>query len=358
MKVLIAAAAAFAIASAPYQFHFPADHGSHPSYQTEWWYFTGHLKSADGRRFGYEVTFFRARVRPQDVARARRILGGSRWRGDQVYAGHFALTDQNGGKFYHAERVARSALGLGGAAVGKLAVNADTWSLSGAPLADRSRERMTLHAVDGDTRLDLTQTPLKPPAVHGRDGLFRKGACASCASHYYSYSRLHTQGALTYAGKTFKVSGTSWMDHEYGTNQLLSEETGWDWMSLQLDDGREVMLYLFRRPDNTIEPQSSGSLIERDGRVRPLSLSQFTVTATSRWRSAATHATYPGSWRVRVPSASLDLNVTPVLANQELVLRQTPSYWEGAVDIRDAATNRSRGQGYVELTGYVERVIL
>ena len=350
MKILIALAAALAVATAPYTFHFPADHGSHPSYQTEWWYFTGHLKAADGRKFGYEVTFFRARVRPQDVARARRILGGSRWRGDQVYAAHFALTDQNGGKFFHAERVARSALGLGGAAVGKLAVNVDTWSLKGFPIA--------LHADDGDTRLDLTQIPQKPPAIHGHDGVFRKGACASCASHYYSYSRLHTQGVLTYAGKALKVSGTSWMDHEFGSNQLLSEETGWDWMSLQLDDGRELMIYIFRRPDNTIEPQSSGSLIERDGRVRPLSLNQFSMTATSHWRSPATHASYPGSWRVRVPSASLDLNVTPVLANQELVLRSSPSYWEGAVDVRDAANSRPRGQGYVELTGYVERVIL
>ena len=358
MKILIAAAAAFAIATAPYQFNFPADHGSHPNYQSEWWYFTGHLKSADGRKFGYEVTFFRARLRPQDVARAKNILGGSRWRGNEVYAAHFAVTDQNGGKFFHAERIARSALGLGSAATGQLAVNVDTWSLSGKPLADRTRERMTLHANDGDMRLDLTQTPLKPPAVHGRDGLFRKGACGSCASHYYSYTRLHSQGALVYAGQTLQVSGTSWMDHEFGSNQLLSEETGWDWMSLQLDDGRELMLYLFRRPDNTIEPQSSGSVIERDGRVRPISLGQFSVTATSRWRSPATHALYPASWRVRVPSASLDLNVTPVLANQELVLRQTPSYWEGAVDVRDAATNRARGQGYVELTGYVERVIL
>ncbi len=350
MNVILAAAAAFAIATAPYQFRFPADHGSHPSYQTEWWYFTGHIKVADGRKFGYEVTFFRARVRPQDVARARRILGSSRWRGDQVYAAHFALTDQQGGKFFHAERIARSALGLGGAAAGKLAINVDTWSLRGFPMA--------LHADDGDIRLDLTQKPLKPPAIHGHDGFFRKGACASCASHYYSYSRLQTQGTLTYAGKTLRVSGTSWMDHEFGSNQLLSEETGWDWMSLQLDDGRELMIYLFRRPDNTIEPQSSGSLIERDGRVRPLSLNEFTVTATSHWRSGATHASYPGSWRVRVPSASLDLNVTPVLANQELVLRSSPSYWEGAADVRDATTNRPRGQGYVELTGYVERVIL
>ncbi len=358
MRLVLAASLAFAVASSPYAFHFPNDHGSHPSYQSEWWYFTGHLRVADGRRFGYEITFFRVRLRPKDVVRATRILGRSHWRGDEIYAAHFAITDQDGAKFFHAERLARSAFGLGGAAVGRLAVNAAQWSLVGQSMSDRSRERMTLHAEDAGTRLDLVQTPLKPPAIHGHDGVFRKGACASCASHYYSYSRLRTQGVLTYAGKNLKVSGLSWMDHEFGTDQLQSEETGWDWMSLQLDDGRELMLYIFRRPDGSIEPQSAGSIIERDGRVQPLSLNQFRVTSTSHWRSAQTHAQYPSSWRVQIPSGSLDVNVTPVLADQELVLRSAPSYWEGAVDVRDAANSRPRGQGYVELTGYVERVIL
>lgn len=357
MKLILAAAAAFAIATAPYQFHFPSDHGSHPAYQTEWWYFTGRVNGG-GRRFGYEVTFFRLRLRQRDFARATRILGRSRWRGDQVYAAHFAITDVNGNRFFHAERVARSALGLGSAAIGKLAVSADTWSLEGTPLSDSSRERMQLHADDGSTRLDLTQIALKPPAVHGHDGVFRKGACSSCASHYYSYTRLATQGTLMYGGQTMHVSGTSWMDHEFGTDQLLSEESGWDWLSLQLDDGRDLMLYIFRRPDNTIEPQSAGSLIGRDGRVQPLSLNQFRMTATAHWRSPHTHALYPSSWRVQVPSASIDVKLTPVLTDQELVLRTTPSYWEGAVDARDARTSRLRGQGYVELTGYAERMTL
>ncbi|HET9392610.1 MAG TPA: lipocalin-like domain-containing protein [Candidatus Rubrimentiphilum sp.] len=358
MKLVLAAALAFAVASSPYAFHFPADHGSHPAYQSEWWYFTGHLRSADGRRFGYEVTFFRLRLRPKDKALATKILGRSRWRGDEVYAAHFAITDQDGRKFFHAERIARSALGMGASAAGRLAVNVDEWSLTGQPMSANDRERMVLHAADGDNRLDLVQVPLKRPAIHGRDGIFRKGACPSCASRYYSYSRLHSQGTLVYGGASLKVSGTSWMDHEFGTDQLESEETGWDWMSLQLNDGREVMLYLFRRPDNSIEPQSSGSLIDRDGSVHPLSLNQFQVTATSRWRSPVTHAQYPSSWHVRVPSASLNVTITPVLADQEFALRSSPSYWEGAVDIRDAANSRSLGQGYVELTGYVERVIL
>lgn len=358
MKLALAAAAAFAIANAPFTFRFPSDHGSHPAYQSEWWYFTGHLLTTTGRRFGYEITFFRVRLRPKDIARAAKILGRSRWRGDQVYAAHLAITDQDGRKFFHSERIARSALGLGAAAVGRLSVSADTWSLDGTPASDRARERITVHAEDLDNGLELVQMPLKPPAIHGSAGLFRKGPCASCTSHYYSYSRLSTKGVLTYGGSAFKVSGVSWMDHEFGTDQFATDEVGWDWISLQLADGRELMLYMFRRADGSVYPESSGSLIERDGRVRPLSLAQFRVTVTGRWRSAQTHVQYPNGWHVLVPPAALDLTLTPVLANQELVLRSTPSYWEGSVDARDAKTSRPLGQGYVELTGYGERVIL
>lgn len=353
------AAAPFATAKAPYVFAFPADHGTHPLYQSEWWYFTGRLRAPSGRRFGYELTFFRVRLQPEDVAPAPLPSARSRWRGDQVYAAHFAITDAMGQKFVHTERVVRQALGLGAAAQGRLAVRADDWSLLGQPMADRSRERMTLHAADAENGLDLVQTPEKPPAVHGQRGVFRKGACASCGSHYYSYSRLSTRGTLRYAGTSFKVEGTSWMDHEFGTNQLQPDEVGWDWMSLQLDDGRELMLYQFRRKDGGIAPQSAGSLVDRDGRVRFLPLGGFRVTATGRWHSPQTHADYPSGWRVQVPDARLDVTLVPVLLDQEIVLTSGPSYWEGAVDIRDTtAPSRARGQGYVELTGYAEPVEL
>jgi predicted secreted hydrolase len=352
-------AAAFVIATAPYVFAFPGDHGAHPLYQSEWWYFTGHVRSSSGRRFGYELTFFRVRLQPGDVVPAPVASARSRWRGDQVYAVHFAITDEAGRKFVHTERVARQALGLGSAVKGRLAVRADDWSLLGEPLANPKEERMTLHAADAQNGLDLVQVPEKPPAIHGRGGVFRKGACASCASHYYSYTRLRTRGTLRYAGTRLNVDGTSWMDHEFGTNQLDPSEVGWDWMSLQLNDGREVMLCMFRRKDGSLAPQSAGSLIERDGRVRALPLSAFRVTATGRWHSAQTAVDYPSGWRVQISSAQLDVVLAPAVPNQEIVPSSGPAYWEGAVDVRDAAApGRTRGQGYVELTGYTEPVSL
>jgi predicted secreted hydrolase len=361
--LLVAAAsrptpAPFAFAKSPYVFAFPSDHAAHPAYQSEWWYFTGHLRATNGRRFGYELTFFRVRLRPEDVVPEPSGARRSRWRGDQVYAAHFAITDETGRTFFHSERVARSALGLGAAATSGLAVRADEWSLLGAPMTDPRLERMTLHAAAGGNQLDLVAVPLKPPAIHGRGGIFRKAACTTCASHYYSYTRLRTQGKITYQRATFSVDGTSWMDHEFGTDQLASDETGWDWFALQLGDGRELMLYLLRRKDGGYVPQSAGSLIERDGRVRTLPADRFKVTSKARWRGPQTHADYPSGWRVQVPEARLDVSLIPVLDTQEIVLTSGPSYWEGAVEVRDATTSRSLGQGYVELTGYAEPVSL
>src|ERR1700693_142144 len=350
--------ALFAVATAPYVFRFPSDHAAHPAYQSEWWYFTGHLRAANGRRFGYELTFFRIRLRPEDVVPEPKGPGRSRWRGDQLYAAHFAITDEAGHKFFHTERLARSALGLGAASTDKLAVRAGDWSLAGRPTTDPARERMTLHAAAGANQLDVLQVPVKPPAIHGRGGIFRKASCATCASHYYSYTRLNTQGVLVYDGTKFNVGGISWMDHEFGTNELASNEAGWDWFALQLDDGRELMLYVFRRRDGGSVAQTAGSLIERNGHVHALSADRFAVTAQGHWRAPQTHTDYPHGWRVQVPEAKLDVNLMPVLDAQEIVETSGPSYWEGAVDVRDATTSRSLGQGYVELTGYAEPVVL
>jgi predicted secreted hydrolase len=354
------AEAPFAVAKAPFVFHFPNDHGAHSLYQTEWWYFTGHLRAPDRRRFGYELTFFRARLRRESVDEvpAPGSTGRSHWRGDQIYAAHFAITDEAGRKFFHAERAARQALGLGSAATGRLEVRAADWSLLGEPISGPRRERMSLHAAAAANRLDLVLTPLKAPAIHGHDGVVRKGSCATCASHYYSYTRLQTRGTLAYAGTTFKIEGSSWMDHEFGTNQLTADEVGWDWFALQLDDGRELMLYRFRRKDGTYAPQSEGSLVERDGRVRTLAAAQFEVTAAGRWHSPKTQADYPSGWRVAVPSAGIDVNLMPALADQEIGLSNGPSYWEGAVEVRDAKTSRALGRAYVELTGYADPVVM
>ena len=351
-------AAAFRSAGEPFVFSFPRDHASHPEYRTEWWYYTGHLRASDGRRFGYELTFFRAGLRPGDPSPSP---GQSKWRGNKLFPAHFAITDISGNRFIHTQQIVREAMGQGFASTQSLDVRSGDWTLQGAPQRDPAIERMRLRAaatIDGTSAaLVLVQLPLKPPAVHG-GGISRKGDCPSCASHYYSYTRLRTTGTLTYEGKTLTVEGTSWMDHEFGSAQLQSGVTGWDWFSIQLDDGREVMLYVLRRRDGSIVPQSSGSLIERDGRLIAIPAGAFTTRAQGKWKSPHTGAVYPSGWRVRVSQANLDVTLSPLVLDQELADPGGVSYWEGAVDVRDASSNLPRGEGYVELTGYAGEVNL
>jgi predicted secreted hydrolase len=354
-------ASGFQSAGTPFTFSFPRDHAAHPLYQSEWWYYTGHLVTPNGRRFGYELTFFRVGMRPGDPPPRP---GESAWRGTQLYPAHFAITDEAGKQFFHTDRFAREALGMGAAASDRLAVKVLDWSLNGTTLRDPRFEQMTLHAREsgapnGAAALDLVQTPLKAPAIHGRDGISKKGPCASCASHYYSYTRLRSRGTLTFGGQRFPVDGISWMDHEFGSSELQPDQTGWDWYSLQLDDGRELMLYLLRRRQGRVTAESSGSLIERDGRVEYLPLDAFSAVATGSWKSPHTGATYPSGWRVRVPRAGIDVVLTPVLADQELALSGGVSYWEGAVEVtsQDRPARRT-GVGYVELTGYAGTVAL
>jgi predicted secreted hydrolase len=356
---LQAAPGGFTSAGEPYKFTFPADHASHPAYRTEWWYYTGQLFAKDGRRFGYELTFFRIGLRPGDPTPGP---GRSAWRGNELFPAHFAITDVNGGRFVHTQQIAREALGRGYASTRRLEVVSGTWSLRGvAPPSRPAFETMQLRAsatIDGEvTALDLTQTPLKAPAIHGTGGVSRKGACGSCASHYYSYTRLQTIGSIVYRGERIPVEGTSWMDHEFGSGELQSDQVGWDWFSIQLADERELMLYVLRTKSG-ITPESGGSVIEKDGTVRRLALSDFTTRATGSWKSPHDGALYPSGWRVTIPSLALDLELTPLVLDQELSDASGISYWEGAVDVRAASGGASLGSGYVELTGYAGAVSL
>ncbi|MBV8367379.1 MAG: carotenoid 1,2-hydratase [Candidatus Eremiobacteraeota bacterium] len=337
----------FLNARTPWRFAFPRDHAAHFGFQSEWWYYTGHLKTRDGRRFGYELTFFRFGLRPGDPPPA---AGQSRWRGNQVYPVHLAVTDESGQRFVYEERFAREALGMGRASDKRLDVAVETWRLHGtAPF------RLT---AQGDRiGVDLTQEAEKKPAVHGRDGASVKGSCATCASHYYSMTRLRTRGVLTYEGERLRVDGISWMDHEFGSDELQNDQVGWDWFSVQLDDRREIMLYRLRRKDGSLTPESSGSLVDARGGVRYLGRDDVVVEATGTWKSPHTDAVYPSGWRVRVPSARLDVVIVPAVEDQELAdLAGGVSYWEGTVDVRDATRGNAVGVGYVELTGYARAV--
>lgn len=319
---------------------FPRDHGPHPEYRLEWWYYVGNLVTPEGRRFGYQLTFFRNALTPTTIERA------SSWGTNQVYMAHFALSDIEGQQFHAQDRYTRGAAGLAGAQAEPYRVWLEDWSVEGTtPGLER------LRAKHNGIAIDLTLEWAKPPALHGNAGLSQKGPDTGNASMYYSLTRLPTQGTVTIDGQSFAVSGASWMDHEYGTSALGAQAVGWDWFALQLDDGSELMLYRLRRDDGTYEPQSSGSLIAPDGTVTALAADEVQIEVLDTWQSPATGTRYPARWRIHIPQQALTLEVTPRMADQELRLATT--YWEGAVSIAGKRGEQPlTGQGYVELTGY------
>lgn len=336
-------AAGFARAVEKRRFSFPADHGPHPGFRNEWWYFTGNLTTAEGRRFGYQLTFFRAALAPEPVARP------SHWGANQVYLAHFALTDVEKGGFQAAERFSRAALDLAGAGGRPLVVHLEDWS---AREIGADPWTMRLSAAQESYAIDLTVRQSLPPVLNGDQGLSRKSGTVGNASYYYSMPRMATQGTVRVGAETFHVAGLSWFDREWSTSALEPGQTGWDWFALHLDDGRSLMFYRMRRQDGTADPASSGTLVAADGGATTLTAADVAIEETASWRSPDTGIVYPARWRLKIPRARLDLELVPMVAGQELAV--TFRYWEGAVRI--AGKNGSPGgTGYVELTGYGDR---
>lgn len=334
----------------PCGFVFPRDHGAHSEYRTEWWYYTGHLASAEGRRFGFQLTFFRYRLAPP-ADRADWPAEPSAWRTDQVFLAHAALTDVAGERHFKAERMARGAVDLAGAALseGIVTVHLGGWSARIAPAGHR------LAAADEDFALRLDLAPAKAPTAHGEDGYSRKGSGPGRASCYYSFTRLEARGQVTADGRTHTVTGLAWMDHEYSTAPLEPGLVGWDWFSLQLDDGADLMLFGLRQADGGWHPASGGTLVAADGAARRLPRDALRIDVTRRWKSPHSGGDYPAGWHLRVPEAGLDLAIRPVLADQEMRTGTTTgvTYWEGLVDFSGTRDGRPvAGHGYVELTGY------
>lgn len=326
---------------------FPQDHGAHPGFKTEWWYYTGHLRAKDGGSFGYQLTFFRAGLKRPDP-RAR-----SAWALHTVFFAHLALSDVTRRTFHFREKASRGALGLAGAEKGRLKVWIDSWSAESEGNAHR------LQAQDEGLGLDLTLTPLKPPALHGEGGFSRKAARREAASHYYSLTRMETEGRILVNKRELEVTGSSWMDHEFFTHTLAPEQAGWDWFALQLDDGGEVMLYLLRHQDGRIDPASSGTLIDPQGRARHLQLADFQLTPTGAWKSPHSQAVYPAGWKLAIPDAGYSLSLTPTLADQEIRAGEAGgvTYWEGQVKVEGQCRQQPvSGLGYAELTGYAGKL--
>lgn len=347
LPILLALAAAdpaseWQAALAPRALQFPRDHAAHEDYRIEWWYYTGNLRSDDGRRFGYEVTFFRTGV-------VRRPRIASPWAVRDLYVAHFALSDIDGRQFRVFQRVKRAGIGWAGAAADRYHVWNGDWEVR------LQGDQHLLVAQDEDCRLELRLASTKPPVLHGDKGLSRKGAAPGNASHYYSLTRLETRGQIALGGRTLSVSGESWMDHEFSSSFLEEGQVGWDWFSIQLDDGRELMIYQIRRGDGTADPFSSGTIVAADGSAETVRRDDFQLTPGRRWRSPRTGAEYPVQWRLTLPVRRIDLAIEAALPDQELDTRASVGfpYWEGSIRIAGTSGGkRVAGLGYLEMTGY------
>lgn len=369
-------------AAAPRTFEFPQDHGPHPEFRTEWWYFTGNVTSTDGRELGYQLTFFRSalvdsaawvrgtRDFAADEAAMVAATGGSpadsvaatstapaarsEWRARHAWMAHFAVSDAGAQRFHAAQRFARDAMGLAGADTTPLRVWLHAWTAETQATADATTFPLRLRAADADVAIDLVLEQGKPVVLQGDRGLSAKGPQPGNASYYYSLTRMPTRGTITSGGVTHSVTGSSWLDREWSTSALSDDLAGWDWMALQLEDGSELMLYRLRRVDGTADPFSAGTLIRADGSTVALGSTMFVMSERTLWRAGDAAPQYPVSWRVQVPSAALDLEVNAAFPAQEL--RLAVRYWEGMVRVRGTRAGAPiAGRGYLEMTGYAQR---
>lgn len=325
------ATAGFARALQPRRFVFPADHGPHPAFRDEWWYATGNLYDSEQRRYGFQLTLFRRALQPGLSANAT----------GQSYMGHFALTDVQSERFHQAERFGRPLAGIAGSSAEPPRVWLDDWQLHW------EEGGWTLRAAHAAWDLSLRLTPAGAPVLQGEEGLSPKGPRPGNASYYYSQPRMSARGLLRHGESERAVTGTAWLDREWGSSELAPEQQGWDWFALQLQDGRALMLYQLRREDGGISDFSSGTLIDAAGRRHALRADQFRLQPLSTWRSPG-GAAIPVHWRLTVPARNIDWQVRAVLPQQYWQGRFR--YWEGAVDV---LTGEERiGHGYLEMTGY------
>ena len=355
-----------------YAFEFPRDHFAHPSFDSEWWYYTGNLSTAEGRHFGFELTFFRrartrARAGADAGANARTEASAvaasepSAWDLDQVWLAHFTVTDTFEERFLVAERANRSGPGLAGADAGKRRIWNGNWSVEWRP-DGAGRPVQTLTATHPDAALRLTLEPRKPVVVHGRDGVSRKVAGDPRAvSHYLSFTRLAAAGTVAVAGEELAVSGLAWMDHEFFSDYPMEDKVGWDWMSIQLEDGADLMIFGLRDAAGRHGPDVTGTVVDPEGGARRVRWGGAALRPGRRWRSGATGAEYPVEWRVTVPALDLRLDLRPRIDGQEVFAERglLPPYWEGAILVSGEREGRpAAGVGYLEMTGYAERLDL
>jgi predicted secreted hydrolase len=327
-----------------WSWQFPRDHGAHPNFQTEWWYFTGNLQDSQQRKFGYQLTLFRQGVQFTPAQTT------SRWAVRDLSFGHFTISDISSDKFHVAERVSRGALGEAKAAADRMDVALGPWTIQ-----QDANEQIHLLAHDANMAIDLEAHPLKPLILEGVGGLSQKADGAGEASYYYSYPRLATSGTLSVEGDTYRVSGLTWFDHEFSTSSLGPDQVGWDWFCIQLENNEEIMLYAMRDKSGALDPVSEGTWVHANGSSERLLPGSFTIMKRGTWKSPQSGAVYPAGWHIEVPGHRAVLTVTPDMADQELRLTKMGAldYWEGACSVEGRVGDADvKGVGYTELTGY------
>ncbi len=320
-----------------YKLKFPGDFYCKKDYRVQWWYFTGHLFDQAGREFGYELTFFVVNVQKRHYK--------SRFGVNRIYISHFAVSDISGNKFYFSDNEDAGAYGFAGADDKKLKV----WVAKN--VLEGTISKMHLKASGKDDGIDLELAPAKPVVLNGERGYSRKSEDSPLmASFYFSYTHLNTTGTLTIGNKVFHVQGESWFDREISTRSLGEKQAGWDWFAIQLDNKREVMLYLLRNKDGSADRYSSGTFIYADGRYRSLSKEDFSVQVLAHYTSQKTGARYPSGWEINVPAEKLRLRITPLMEDQEVLAYNSTGnyYWEGTCKVGGTA----KGRAYIEMTGY------
>ncbi len=327
---------------APRPFVFPADHGPHPAYRNEWWYFTGNLQTPQKRHFGYELTIFRIALAPHPPD------SPSAWATNQLYMAHFAVSDPDGRRFDYFQRLERGALDLAGARAVPFHVWVDNWSVRTA--GEQADFPWRLRAAADGVAVDFELRGLKPVIAQGDHGFSRKSEGRGHASYYYSIPRLATRGTLTIKGREYPVEGLSWLDREWSSGALAADQAGWDWFSLHLDNGVDLMFYRLRKKNGATDRFSAGSLSTADGRKIALGARSVTLQPR-RWWQSPHGGRYPIAWDVAIPDRDCTLHVDPLMDDQEL--DTFVRYWEGAVMATGRCGGRQvSGQGYVELTGY------
>ena len=333
----------FVLADGSRSLTFPADFGAHEDFQTEWWYYTGNLENSEGRHFGFELTIFRIGLLPPTV----QLPQASKWYSHSLYFAHSAISDIASDDFYAFERYSRPGPGLAGAQAIPYRVWLEDWNIM-----EKTAGVYHLQAAQEKIALDLTLSDELGVVLQGDQGFTRGGDNPTNTAYYYSQPHLVADGSLRINGASYIVNGLAWKDHEFSSGTLDKNQIGWDWFSLQFEDGRALMLYQLRNRDGSPSDFSSGTFITGDGTPRTLERPNFSIRVLHTWRSPHTQGIYPANWEIHLDQPDCMLQVKPWTADQELHFPAV-TYWEGAVHFDGTCDNLPvGGNGYIELTGY------